>query len=363
MIRNRALRSTLAIAAAWIGVRAATLMSTPNGEAISDARQLPRSPELKTVLTPQALPAATYAKAKMLAKRQVLAKIRSPQKLSTHSQPLLLRRKESAYNFEALREPIVPQMEIDTFPSESRAGNALDPPEAFPTQIYDAEMRVAISANPRLARSIHGSSWTLLRKAGNGASLATNGQLGASQAGMRIYVPVDRLSKIALHARISGAVGTPRQVEAAIGVLVDFPRRIPAKLLIERRISIADGGRNAFVITGVAGFYDKPLAGQLQVSGYVQAGLVGLNHRDGFVDTAARVESPVRLGGAERFKLGAGIWAAAQPGVSRIDIGPRLSRSIRLGTINTGVSLEWRQRVAGAAAPQSGIALSLGADF
>ena len=61
-----------------------------------------------------------------------------------------------------------------------------------------------------------------------------------------------------------------------------------------------------------------------------------------------------------RVSLGAGIWGGMQPGVSRLDVGPRLSIKVRN---NMKVHVDWRQRVAGNAQPGSGAALTLAGDF
>ena len=54
---------------------------------------------------------------------------------------------------------------------------------------------------------------------------------------------------------------------------------------------------------------------------------------------------------------------AVQPGAARVDVGPRLT--LRLPQVGEGgrIALDWRQRVAGDAHPESGLALTLAADF
>ena len=50
-------------------------------------------------------------------------------------------------------------------------------------------------------------------------------------------------------------------------------------------------------------------------------------------------------------------------GSARVDVGPRLT--LRLPDVGEGsrIALDWRQRVAGDATPESGLALTLAADF
>ena len=60
------------------------------------------------------------------------------------------------------------------------------------------------------------------------------------------------------------------------------------------------------------------------------------------------------------FYGGIGVWGGAQPGLYRIDAGPRLSYRVR---DNIKVHLDYRQRLAGNALPGSGPVVTLAADF
>ncbi|HET6535129.1 MAG TPA: hypothetical protein VFG41_03010, partial [Sphingomicrobium sp.] len=60
------------------------------------------------------------------------------------------------------------------------------------------------------------------------------------------------------------------------------------------------------------------------------------------------------------FSAGFGVWGGAQPGLYRVDAGPRISMRVRK---NIRVDFDWRQRLAGNAAPGSGPAITLAADF
>jgi hypothetical protein len=63
------------------------------------------------------------------------------------------------------------------------------------------------------------------------------------------------------------------------------------------------------------------------------------------------------------MRFGAGAWAAAQPHVSRVDIGPHAELRLPLPGTNASLAADWRFRVAGNARPGSGPALTLAADF
>jgi hypothetical protein len=89
---------------------------------------------------------------------------------------------------------------------------------------------------------------------------------------------------------------------------------------------------------------------------YVQAGIVGISARDPFIDGAFAFTRPV----TGRFSAGLGFWGGYQPGLYRIDAGPRISIRLR---DNIYAHVDWRQRLAGSASPASGPALTLAADF
>jgi hypothetical protein len=62
----------------------------------------------------------------------------------------------------------------------------------------------------------------------------------------------------------------------------------------------------------------------------------------------------------KNFYAGLGAWGGAQPGLYRLDAGPRVTLRIRN---NMRVHLNWRQGLAGNARPGSGPALPLAGNF
>lgn len=161
--------------------------------------------------------------------------------------------------------------------------------------------------------------------------------------------------------RLSGRAYLPlRQAsgaEAAIGLDWQPAPRLPIHLLAERRQALGEKGRSAFSLT-VHGGASAQLPLDVRLDGYAQAGVVGTRSRDLFVDGAVQLRRP--LGPVE---IGAGAWGAAQPGAERLDIGPHVSLRLPIERANLRLSADWRFRVAGDAAPGSGPALTLGADF
>lgn len=207
-----------------------------------------------------------------------------------------------------------------------------------------------VSASPNWS----GSLWIAARE-GSGASLANGaGQLGGSQAGFRVYRALT--PTIALTGRVSTALAA-KGTEASAGIAL---RRGAFAVLAERRFALDSGGRNDWSLTGVAGVSDVELPLRARLDGYVQAGVVG---RDIFADGALRVERTMLENGSNRVSLGAGTWGSIQPGIARLDVGPQVVARMKIADRPIRLSAEWRQRIAGNAAPNSGPVVTLGADF
>ena len=211
---------------------------------------------------------------------------------------------------------------------------------------------------PRLDR-LQISSWALLRSQNSAIagshSLANDGQLGASQTGIRLIYNVNR--RIAFTARTSSEVGR-RGGEVAAGVRIQPVGSIPLWFTSERRQAIGrtGGGRNAFAFFAEAGIYDRPLPFGFALDAYGQGGVVSVRSRDLFFDAGISATRPV----LRRISAGFGIWGGAQPKVYRVDAGPRLTVKVRP---NVKLHADWRQRLAGNARPGSGPALTLAGDF
>jgi hypothetical protein len=196
------------------------------------------------------------------------------------------------------------------------------------------------------------TAWALLRSRRGVIgpnSLASGGTLGGSQAGSRLSYNVTR--QIAATLRTSSDVGRP-------GVRVQPLANIPVWLTAERRQRIGryGGGRNAFALFAEGGVYDRPLPWQFSLDAYLQGGVVGFHSRDRFVDGGLTMTRPIY----RNFYAGLGVWGGAQPGLSRIDAGPRVTMRVRN---NMRVHLDWRQRLAGNAQPGSGPAVTLAGNF
>ncbi len=112
-----------------------------------------------------------------------------------------------------------------------------------------------------------------------------------------------------------------------------------------------------------AGVSDVTLPHGFRFEAYRQVGVVGARRRDGFADRAVVVDHRLGDDKLSLLRVGALAAGAVQPGAARVDVGWRVT--LRLPTVDAGsrIVLDWRQRVAGAARPVSGLALTFTADF
>jgi hypothetical protein len=207
------------------------------------------------------------------------------------------------------------------------------------------------------------SGWMLWRQ---GSSLARDtagvGRLGGSQIGGRIDYDLTpaRSLRAAPYARLTSALQRPAAPEAAVGLSIQPRRAIPVTIAVERRIALGDGARNANAALAVGGFGPKPIAAGLEAEGYAQAGVVGFRRGDLFIDGKTSLLRPLS---ASPLRIGASLSGGAQPGASRLDIGPEVQVRLPLPSIPARLSIEWRHRIAGDARPGSGLAITIGADF
>lgn len=195
----------------------------------------------------------------------------------------------------------------------------------------------------------------LWRPEPGGSSLAPGGTLGGSQAGARLLYGIG--GGLSLSARIYAPLRRPQGAELAAGLDWRPMAAIPLSLLAERRQAIGRAGRSAFSVSAYGGA-SRTLAGAVRLDAYLQAGIVGLEARDAFVDGAVRGAVPIGP-----VEAGAGAWGAAQPGAARLDAGPILSYRLPTPRANLRLEASWRLRVAGDAVPGPGPALTLAADF
>ena len=273
--------------------------------------------------------------------------------------------------------PGVPDLGAD-LPQLSLALMARLFPAASPRAAAAEPRRWSLAAAPAPARAAPGrggafwmqrqlsglsaSAWVYLRD-GDGRSLGGDGQLGGSQAGFRVAHALAGDGALRVYGRATAALRRPEQSELALGLAFAPASRLPVDVAVERRVGIGHEGRSAFAAMVVGGLSALPLPHDFRLDAYGEAGVVGLRRGDVFADGAISIDREIAAAGPTRVSVGGMAAGAIQPGVARVDVGPRLT--LRLPDVGQGssIALDWRQRVAGGARPESGLALTLASDF
>lgn len=352
----------------WGGFRAATLGTLPGASVFAVERSQARPSPIVPTQFPEPAPVALAGSSSAYPSGVPLMPVLQPGEMRPLVIPVYYRYQgappppqvHAASYTPILPEPApqfysrVPQ--LDEWPL-SRIAAASMPPARSQTA-EPMQSPAAALVQPRLDR-IQLTMWAMLRSSSGmlatSSSLASGGTLGGSQAGARLFYNFS--PQVAAVLRTSSDVGR-RGGEVALGARLRPLRSIPVWITAERRQALGrfGGGRNAFAVFAEGGLHGEPMPLGFTLDGYVQGGLVGFNSRDLFVDGGIAFTRPIY----KQFSGGFGIWGGAQPGLYRIDAGPRLTMRVRG---NVRVHFDWRQRIAGNAQPGSGPAVTLAGDF
>lgn len=352
----------------WVGLRAAMLGALPGGELFRfDPRPPPSTPPVVETQfsAPEPLmasapgeqwgppsassPAAPYAPAVYYFPVPQPYPVYRQARWSEPAAPLV---RPIAPAFYA-SAPIYDEWPLSRLAAASSAPLGMPPPapQSFPA--------ASAAADPRKFDRVHLTTWAMLRGReglrGVPSGLASGSTLGGSQAGARLAYQFTR--EVATTLRTTSTVGQ-RGGEVALGARIQPVRGIPLWVTAERRQRLGryGGGRNAFALFFEGGLWERPLPMNFRLDAYFQGGVVGFKSRDGFIDGAVTATRPVY----RNFSAGLGVWGGAQPGVYRVDAGPRVTMKVRN---NVNVHLDYRQRLAGNAEPGSGPAVTLAGDF
>ena len=231
--------------------------------------------------------------------------------------------------------------------------------------------QAAGAAQPRWS----GDAWLLLRSGGNGYNAPGSGLpgvfvplgfYGGSQAGaaLRYRLSVTSPFRPSLYLRVSSGMQYPRGEELAAGLSLRPLPRLPVALLLEGRVTRTVSGtvvRPAAALVSEFPPVRLPLGTRGEV--YVQAGYVGGRAGTAFVDGQARIEHPLVKAGGFQLRAGGGAWGGAQRGASRVDVGPTATLAVPIGPAGARLSADYRFRVVGNAAPDSGPVVTLSAGF
>lgn len=229
----------------------------------------------------------------------------------------------------------------------------------------------ALAAVPAGRWSLDG--WTFWRQ-GSDAAPVSQGRVpvyGASQSGAVLQFRVAPSSRHdpRIYLRAYQALVLNGESELALGASARPLASVPLRVVGEVRYTEAAFGssvRPAGYVVSELPPVRLPYGTQLEA--YGQAGWVGGPVSTWFADGQASVTGAIRpverlSGNALRMSIGAAVWGGAQRDAQRLDIGPTLRLDMKVGKVPTRVSVDWRQRVAGDASPDSGVAATVSTQF
>lgn len=252
------------------------------------------------------------------------------------------------------------------------ASTSATPPQPAPAPRTAPFLPPAAAARPARRRlSVDG--WAFWRQ-GSDAAPISQGRVpiyGASQVGGVLQYRLAPRSghDPRLYLRAYRALVTVGESELALGGSLRPLARVPLRFAAEGRYTDAPLGSEvrpaAYAVTE---FAPLRLPYDTRLEAYAQAGWVGGDAATAFAD--GQLNLLKEFGGvgratnnAVRLMFGAGAWGGAQEGAERVDIGPTVRADFRLGRVPARISVDWRQRVAGDAAPGSGVAATLSTGF
>jgi hypothetical protein len=350
---------------AWVGVRAVSLGLIPGTQAlIFDAQAAqadrPRLPAIQPTSLPPIEPVgltapapATFSGLPFAPGAGYPAYAPYPIYIQIPSAPAA---RSIPAQFAYLDRPPAVPAEINVFGSAPAAGDWARPAEAASPTVPARQSTPAFGElnRPRLPDRLSISSWATMRSQAGSDSFANGGMLGGSQAGVRLLWRVD--PHLSASFRASAPVNSQRGVEGALGISYRPSTRVPVAITLERRHAFRDYGQSAFSLFAEGGVYGRPLPWNSTIDGYLQAGVVDFNNPDWFLDGQAAVTRPVW----RNLSAGFGLWGGAQPGINRLDAGPRATLRVASGM---RVHLDYRYKLLGNAVPGSGGVVTLAGDF
>lgn len=209
---------------------------------------------------------------------------------------------------------------------------------------------------------------------GSNASLISQGRAplyGASQVSANFQYRIAPRSghDPRAYLRAYRALVTGGESEVAAGFSARPVPAIPIRAAAELRVTDGVFGVErrpaAYAVTEIAPVV-LPL--DFRIETYGSAGYVGGRGATPFADgQVALTRELVSFDGPGsrpiRVSLGGGAWGGAQEDASRVDVGPTMRVDLSVGEVPARLSVDWREQVAGDAAPGSGVAVTLSTRF
>lgn len=240
----------------------------------------------------------------------------------------------------------------------------IKPPADNPSKIIAAE---------RLSLDV----WGFGRPGGGVGAIVGQGQYGGSQAGaiLRYMLGDGQVSAPMLFARATRSFSGPPQADIAFGASARPAADIPIRIAAEQRLALDDNGFSRPSLYAVTEIARLPLPRGASLDVYGQAGAIGVSNPAYFFDLQLVAQKQVARNRGGTLSLGAGLWSGGQgpigddngasgvSAVARVDIGPRAAINFSIDEQTVHIAVDWRQRIAGNAAPGSGPAVTLSTRF
>ncbi len=237
----------------------------------------------------------------------------------------------------------------------------------------DQRARLADSTNKEAGRwSI--DSWAFWRQ-GSDAAIIGQGRAptyGASQAGAVLNYRLSPASADTpnraprAYVRVYRALVENGETEVAAGLSARPIARLPIRAHAEMRAtqsgfdSTVSARPSAFVTTELA---PQKLPLNARAEFYAQAGYVSGKDATAFADGQLHILRDVADFDLGRVSVGGAAWGGAQKGAQRIDLGPSMRVDMMIGSVPARLSVDYRERMAGTAEPDSGAAVTLSTRF
>ena len=248
---------------------------------------------------------------------------------------------------------------------------ALALPPGFPAAALSPPARVVPVSPPvgeTLARRrFEIYAYSFLRQGAQPLAPLGSGRYGGSQSAILAAFPLlyfdtdGAVPRLSLVGRAAVAHDDGKERELAAGLRWQPVRDIPVHLTAERRFRHARPDAIALYAAGGKSGIALPL--DFQLEGYAQAGFASGKQAGVFADFSARTDRQIASSGAAALAGGLGVWGGGQSGIMRVDIGPTLRADIAAGGARFRLAADWRFRLAGAAEPGNGPALTLSTSF
>lgn len=215
--------------------------------------------------------------------------------------------------------------------------------------------------------------YSLVRSGGSVALASSQPLFGGGQSGLRVGYTFDPLARkpLDVFGRFNIAQDGLRfdsgSTQAGIGIGWRPLGRSGPYLAAERLLAVGTNARNAWTLRisdGAAHAADTRIP--LDVGIYGEASVIGVNRRDIAAGAQAYALYPFLAGERTRLASGLSSWGGWQHGaddIARLDIGPSVVLTRRIGAGSVELRADYRVRVAGDAAPGSGPAVTVVARY